>query len=730
MPTQKCSGCGFLNDVSIFVSGQRVRCGGCTLAFTVRRSDSKIEEPAGAQVARQAAGRPVQRRVGGGAEAQRQRPVIRPHPAVEQAEARARARPKGAQAAAQEAAQPAARPAVEPAGGDTNPRLADLVLPGFELFEVIGKGGMGKVYRATQKSLNRMVAIKVLNEDLAKHKSFIKRFEKETASLAALNHPNISSIIDRGNVGSSWYFVMEYIDGPSMRHHCNRPHADLNHTLGLFICLCRAMGHAHQRGVIHRDLKPENVLFTADGVLKVVDFGLANILDDERRWSMTRTKVSMGTVNYMAPEQRRDAKNVDQRADIYSLGVMLYELMAGELPLGRFDPPSKHRAGLDTRIDRLVLKMLDFDPDERPQQAELVAASLESIAGSLGAETRAGADPGQASPEAPDKPRGPGGPVEPPAGPAQPVRNSAIPTPMPENSRVGPRSRSRKPGLRSLLLFLVGGLVILVGGAVAVFSALLASDLSNARGDLVLGDAQGKPQFNLVHPLQIKHIPPQSIQDKDGRRLVRFDFKPSRNDSVSVRLVGGDWQLKDRLGALVQDTCRSKFTINQHPATAAFGAPGAAEGLQLNAQVEVGPSYTDLDGERVPMQRYLTDKLSGLEQMAQVDSAEWVGLGFVDQHGDGLQVMLPVGAGSAGHVLRVGKGMERKSAEFSLGGKALKTGAAQSLQLRIADGRLTLSLDEQVLFEDLSGLPFQFRGTPALACQNAVCKFTQVEIWR
>lgn len=715
MPNQKCPGCGALNDVGIFVSGQRVRCATCNLPFAVRRDDSIVVDPAEVPAGRDGVARRA-RRVAGGQAPARQRPIIRPHPAVEQQEARERARPRGQQARKPAEQEPAAKKVEPPKAArpqQTAPGGTDLKIPGFELFEVIGKGGMGKVYRARQQSLDRVVAIKVLNEDLAKHKSFIKRFEKETASLAAMSHPNISAIIDRGNVGGIYYFVMEYIDGPSMRQHVNRGRTELAECLELFTTLCKAVAHAHQRGVIHRDLKPENVLFTTDGVLKVVDFGLANILDPERRWEMTRTKVSMGTVNYMAPEQRRDAKHVDHLADVYSLGVMLYELLAGELPLGRFEPPSKFRSEVDPRLDRLVLKMLDFEPDRRPQKLELVVASLASIA-----QPAPQAEKAKPAPE----PQGPVDAPPPDDVPSAPPPEASVP-PRPSST---PRRRRRR--LPMTLLLLIGGLVALAAGTVVLFTAMMSSDLSGAPGDLVLDLSGRTPRVTKVHPQQVKQIAPASDRTADGRRIIRFEFRPSRLAALPVRMLGGTWQWEETHGLLVQDTCRTALTINQHPATAAFGQPQTSEGVGLQASFKAGPANWPEpgdEGQPIPMQRYLSEHFKDIHTLAKVDGTDRIGVGFLDDAGMGLLVMIPLSDGSQGQLIRRGDGMERPSQTFEPGEPA---GGSQRLSFELTDGRVKVELDGRTLVDELAGLPLGFKGRPALACQNARCEFRAVEL--
>jgi serine/threonine protein kinase len=221
----------------------------------------------------------------------------------------------------------------------TRSRAPDAV-PGYKLEALVGKGGMGEVHKATQLSLGRTVAVKLLSGELAKDPAFVARFEKEAAALAALSHPHIVSIVDKGRANQTYFLVMEYVDGPSLREVMRSPLLDSGSALKMGLEICRAIDYAHSRGVFHRDLKPENILFDeqAGGIPKVSDFGLAGFLEgsQESKFNVTETHVAMGTAAYMAPEQRVDAKTADQRADIYSLGVILYELLVGELPLGNF----------------------------------------------------------------------------------------------------------------------------------------------------------------------------------------------------------------------------------------------------------------------------------------------------------------------------------------------------------------------------------------------------------
>lgn len=263
----------------------------------------------------------------------------------------------------------------------SRPRLADDI-EGYRLEKLVGVGGMGEVHRATQLSLNRTVAVKLLNPELAKDPSFVARFQKEAAALATLSHPNIVSIVDKGKAADTYYLVMEFVDGPSMREQMRAPLLSPQDGLRMMLEICRAVDYAHRRGVIHRDLKPENILFDKQAglIAKVTDFGLASFLDDNSaRFALTSTHVSMGTLSYMAPEQRVDAKNADARADIFSLGVILYELLVGEVPLGTFDPPSKRKPDIDPRLDAIVGRCLKPDPNDRYASVAALAADLEPL---------------------------------------------------------------------------------------------------------------------------------------------------------------------------------------------------------------------------------------------------------------------------------------------------------------------------------------------------------------
>jgi tRNA A-37 threonylcarbamoyl transferase component Bud32 len=248
--------------------------------------------------------------------------------------------------------------------------------PHLEILGLIGAGGMGAVYQARQPNLDRVVALKLIRprED---NPTFAERFVREAKAMAKLTHPNIVTIFESGEAGGSLYLIMEYIDGVTLREAIRAKAVQPADAMKIVGQLCDALEYAHSQGVVHRDIKPENILLDRTGKVKVVDFGLAKLADDNAM-SLTHTRQAMGTPHYMAPEQWEKPTEVDHRADIYALGVVIYELLTGELPLGRFDPPSV-KSRLDARIDEIVLKLLAKEPDRRYQRASDVRTALFGI---------------------------------------------------------------------------------------------------------------------------------------------------------------------------------------------------------------------------------------------------------------------------------------------------------------------------------------------------------------
>lgn len=258
-------------------------------------------------------------------------------------------------------------------------RLAEL-FPSLEILELVGAGGMGAVYKARQPGLDRLVALKVLPAEFDHDVKFALRFTREARTLAKLTHPNIVSVFEFGNAEDTYYFLMEFIDGSTLRDVVSTGQLQPEQALAIVPHLCDALQYAHDKGIVHRDIKPENILIAIDGTVKIADFGLSRILgDDGQQETLTGTHQVMGTPRYMAPEQLEGSHGVDHRADIYSLGVVFYEMLTGELPIGRFAAPSK-KAVIDVRLDEVVLRTLEKEPQRRYQHASHVKSDMQLIA--------------------------------------------------------------------------------------------------------------------------------------------------------------------------------------------------------------------------------------------------------------------------------------------------------------------------------------------------------------
>lgn len=268
---------------------------------------------------------------------------------------------------------------------------------GYRAIEKIGEGGMATVYRGVQVSLERPVAIKVLSRRLSEDPELLERFQRESLIIARLAHPNIIHVIDRGVTRSGQpYFVMEYVQGTDLAALIRAGGLTLNRKLDVVIQVCKALSYAHKNGVVHRDVKPANVLIDAEGNARVLDFGIAQFLDDTGDAERTRAGQVMGTYAYMAPEQLADARGATAASDLYSLGVLLYELLTGTKPAGRFEPPRELDPSLPAALDELVLQCLERDPARRPASAEEVKNRLLSLlqGAHLGGDQRERADRG------------------------------------------------------------------------------------------------------------------------------------------------------------------------------------------------------------------------------------------------------------------------------------------------------------------------------------------------
>jgi tRNA A-37 threonylcarbamoyl transferase component Bud32 len=259
--------------------------------------------------------------------------------------------------------------------------------PQLEILECLGRGGMGVVYKARQKTLNRFVALKLLAPERVNDTKFAERFTREAQALAALNHPHIVTIYDFGQAGGFYYLLMEFVDGVNLRQLLRARKFTPEEALAIVPPLCDALQFAHDRGIVHRDIKPENLLLDKAGRVKVADFGIAKMLGTANGGGNgggiatpeNVTQSAVGTPSYSAPEQKTDPQRVDSRADIYSLGVVFYEMLTGELPGKNIEPPSR-KVQMDVRLDEVVLRALEKTPELRWQTATDLRTQVETIA--------------------------------------------------------------------------------------------------------------------------------------------------------------------------------------------------------------------------------------------------------------------------------------------------------------------------------------------------------------
>jgi tRNA A-37 threonylcarbamoyl transferase component Bud32 len=280
--------------------------------------------------------------------------------------------------------------------------------PQLQVLEMIGQGGMGAVFKVRQPRLDRFAALKLLPQSLAADAAFAGRFEREARMLARLSHPNIVSVYDYGQAGDFFYLLMEHVDGVNLRQAMRASRFEPRQALGIVPKICEALQYAHDEGVLHRDIKPENILLDSKGRVKLVDFGIAKLIaepDSDHADAfaadprLTQAGAALGTPSYMAPEQREHPSDVDHRADIYSLGVVFYELLTGELPAGGLVRPSE-KSGADPRVDAIVQQALERERDRRQHSAGEMRTQVQTISGGPGEPGSAGTGAGESPPSA------------------------------------------------------------------------------------------------------------------------------------------------------------------------------------------------------------------------------------------------------------------------------------------------------------------------------------------
>ena len=432
--------------------------------------------------------------------------------------------------------------------------------PQLKILELIGVGGMGVVYKARQKSLRRHVALKLLSPHRGDEPGFAERFAREAQALAALNHPNIVTVHDFGEAAGFFYLLMEYVDGVNLRQAISTERFTPEQALAIVPPICEALQFAHDRGIVHRDIKPENLLLDKDGRIKVADFGIARILDQDPSEaessdtsSALETEIStdsdadpgltgdtkLGTPRYMAPEQSEHPEQVDHRADIYSLGVVFYEMLTGEAPSGRFVPPSS-RVAVDVRLDEVVLRALADSPELRWQTAADLRTQVETIV----------ADPSSTAAASPVSLANVGPPPLPPAdssaatvtAPREPSAAATAAAPTAPSPAAG-----ATVGKGCLIAGGIGGgvcvLLLVLLSFFGVFTALVTYDpsasaaISEAQADLNVADAERRRARNQLsqHAQQFpdyQQLDENSRAARQGRELEQQLTEATQQESV------------------------------------------------------------------------------------------------------------------------------------------------------------------------------------------------------
>jgi serine/threonine protein kinase len=282
--------------------------------------------------------------------------------------------------------------------------LVGKTLGPFAIDKALGTGAMGAVYRAKHIESGKWVAIKIVAPNLATNESVMQRFDREWEILRQLKHPNIVRLIANGRFGGTPFYAMEYVEGESLdKVMVRRGRIGWEEVVRLGQQLCAGLKHAHDRGIVHRDLKPSNLMILKGGTVKLTDFGIAKDLD---RTALTEANCTVGTAAYMSPEQCKGERNLTHKSDLYSMGVMFYELLTGRKPFeadnpldmfmqhvkGKFERPSRLVLDMPIWLDTLVCQLMEKDPERRPFDAAMVGESLARISEKVAVQQAAGID--------------------------------------------------------------------------------------------------------------------------------------------------------------------------------------------------------------------------------------------------------------------------------------------------------------------------------------------------
>jgi serine/threonine-protein kinase len=375
----------------------------------------------------------------------------------------------------------------------------EVIADRYELQELVGTGGMSSVYKARDRLLERLVALKILHPHHASDEDFVERFRKEARSVAQLSHPNIVTVIDRGDDDGRQFIVFEYVDGENLKEIVTREGPlPLGRALELALQVGRGLAFAHSQGLVHRDVKPQNVLMNGDDQAKVTDFGIARSIEVDIDGSVTQTGTVLGTSAYIAPEQANGGE-ITPQTDVYSLGVVLYELLTGELPfpgesfvavaMKHINDPAPsvldRRSEIPPRIAAAVERALAKEPGERFASMDDFVAELSACLADLGPEADADAT------------------MVVPASAAQRSRPDRVSRP-PRGVRVPDRRGAHSPWPFLVPLILVAAAL----GAVGVYFAVTRTSVGN------LGNSP--PAATQAHPVRLSGVGAWDPQGGDG----------------------------------------------------------------------------------------------------------------------------------------------------------------------------------------------------------------------
>jgi eukaryotic-like serine/threonine-protein kinase len=435
--------------------------------------------------------------------------------------------------------------------------VGELIAGRYELEKLVGSGGMSNVFRAHDRLLERTVALKILHEQYTRDEDYVERFRREARAVAQLAHPNIVTVIDRGEQDGRQFIVFEYVDGENLKDLSARGPLDPHEAIRLTLQVARALSFAHDRGLVHRDVKPQNVLLNDDGQAKVTDFGIARSLDVH---GVTQTGTVLGTSDYIAPEQARGQK-VDPKTDIYSLGAVLYELLTGEVPYSGDNfvavamrhvnepPPSvlDHRPDCPLRLDLAIQRAMAKDPQDRFESMDDFVAELEACLGELDGRGDEGA--------------------------------TMIVRPPRKPRRTRPRRERRIP-VAALLIAGLAGLLV-AGGAYLVFR-------DSGRVPLT-------PKGSSSAPVQLQGVGAYDPEGDGSEHGEEAHFATDHNGATSWDTEHYNNFQKGGVGLVLQaprPVALSKVTVQ---------SVGSSFDAQIKAGDSSGGPYTDVSGDFQPL---------------------------------------------------------------------------------------------------------------------------------